>query len=104
MRKSANFTSDKRLKTVEFKPEFAGKINFYLSAVDDLLKHENDNPSVGLILCQTKNKIVFEYALRDTTKPIGISTYQITENLPENIRRNLPSIEQIEAELNETNV
>ena len=92
------------LKTVEFKPEFAGKMNFYLSAVDDLLRHENDNSSVGLILCQTKNKIVVEYALRDTAKPIGISTYQITENLPENIRRNLPSIEEIEAELNETNV
>lgn len=92
------------LKTVEFKPEFAGKMNFYLLAVDDLLKHENDNPSVGLILCQTKNKIVVEYALRDTAKPIGISTYQITEDLPENIRRNLPSIEEIEAELNEINV
>lgn len=92
------------LKTVEFKPEFAGKMNFYLSAVDDLLRHENDNPTVGLILCQTKNKIIVEYALRDTAKPIGISNYQITENLPENIRRNLPSIEKIEAELNEINV
>jgi len=92
------------LKTVDFKPEFAGKMNFYLSAVDDLLKHETDNLTVGLILCQTKNKIVVEYALRDTAKPIGISTYQITENLPENIRKNLPSIEEIEAELNEPDV
>ena len=60
------------LKTVEFKPEYAGKMNFYLSATDDLLRHETDNPSIGLILCRTKNKIVVEYALRDTAKPIGV--------------------------------
>jgi hypothetical protein len=86
-----------------FKPEFAGKMNFYLSAVDDLLKHEDDNPSIGLILCKTKNKIIVEYALRDSSKPIGVSTVQLTENLPEEIRRNLPSIEEIEAELREMN-
>jgi predicted nuclease of restriction endonuclease-like (RecB) superfamily len=87
------------LKTVEFKPEYAGKMNFYLSAADDLLRHETDNPSIGLILCRTKNKIVVEYALRDTAKPIGVSEYQLTENLPENLRGNLPTIEEIEAGL-----
>ncbi len=87
------------LKTVAFKPEFAGKMNFYLSAVDDLLKHADDSASIGLILCKTKNKIVVEYALRDTTKPIGVSEFQLTESLPENLRGKLPTIEEIEAEL-----
>ena len=87
------------LKNVEFKPEFAGKMNFYLSAVDDLLKHTDDCASIGLILCKTKNKIVVEYALRDTAKPIGISEFQLTESLPENLRGKLPTIEEIEAEL-----
>ncbi|MBA2735294.1 MAG: DUF1016 domain-containing protein [Pyrinomonadaceae bacterium] len=87
------------LKNVEFKPEFAGKMNFYLSAVDDLLKHADDCASIGLILCKTKNKIVVEYALRDTAKPIGISEFQLTESLPENLRGKLPTIEEIEAEL-----
>ncbi len=89
------------LKTVDFKPEFSGKMNFYLSAVDDLLKHADDNPSIGLILCKTKNKIIVEYALRDASKPIGVSTVGLTENLPEEIKRNMPSIEEIEAELSE---
>jgi len=87
------------LKNVEFKPEFAGKMNFYLSAADDLLRHETDNPTIGLILCRTKNKIVVEYALRDAAKPIGVSEYELTENLPENLRGNLPTIEEIEAGL-----
>ncbi|CAN5698945.1 hypothetical protein BH20ACI4_BH20ACI4_28870 [soil metagenome] len=84
------------LKTIDFKPEFAGKMNFYLSAVDDLLKHTDDNSSIGLILCKTKNKIIVEYALRDTTKPIGVSTIHLTENLPNEIQGNLPTIEEIE--------
>jgi len=87
------------LKNVEFKPEFSGKMNFYLSAVDDLLKHADDCASIGLILCKTKNKIVVEYALRDTAKPIGVSEFQLTESLPENLRGKLPTIEEIEAEL-----
>lgn len=87
------------LKSVAFKPEFAGKLNFYLSAVDDILKTENDNPTIGLILCKSKNKIEAEYALRDINKPIGISEYQITKNLPNNLKSTLPSIEDIEEKL-----
>jgi len=84
------------LKSVAFKPEFAGKLNFYLSAVDDILKTENDNPTIGLILCKEKNKIEAEYALRDINKPIGISEYQITKSLPNDLKSRLPSIEEIE--------
>jgi predicted nuclease of restriction endonuclease-like (RecB) superfamily len=87
------------LKTVPFKPEFTGKMNFYLSAVDDLLRHADDKPSIGMILCKTKNKIVAEYALRDTNKPIGIAEYKITEMLPENLKGSLPTIEELEQEL-----
>ncbi len=88
------------LKTSEFKPEFAGKMNFYLSAVDDLLRHEKDEPSIGLILCKTKNKIIAEYALRDLKKPIGVSEMQILESLPEKMEGLLPTIEKLEEELN----
>jgi hypothetical protein len=82
-----------------FKPDYAGKMNFYLSAVDDLLRHPDDQPSIGIILCKSKNAIIAEYALRDTTKPIGISGYRATESLPANLRNNLPTIEDLEAEL-----
>lgn len=84
------------LKSVAFKPEFAGKLNFYLSAVDDILKTENDNPTIGLILCKEKDKIEAEYALRDINKPIGISEYQITKILPNELKSKLPTIEDIE--------
>lgn len=87
------------LKKGEFKPEYAGKMNFYCSAVDDLLKHESDKPSIGLILCETKDKVFAEYALRDTYKPIGISEYELTRSLPENLKASLPSIEELEREL-----
>jgi predicted nuclease of restriction endonuclease-like (RecB) superfamily len=87
------------LKAVEFEPEHAGKMNFYLSAIDDLLKHPNDNPSIGLILCKTKDHVLAEYALRDVTKPIGLAQYHVTEALPENIKTALPTIEELEAEL-----
>jgi hypothetical protein len=87
------------LKAVEFQPEFAGKINFYLSAVDDLLRHPDDSSSIGIILCKSKNKIVAEYSLRDTNKPIGVSSYQLTEALPDSLQGNLPSIEELESEL-----
>ena len=87
------------LKNREFKPEYAGKINFYLSAVDDLIKHPTDNPSIGLILCQDKDSVTAEYALRDMNKPIGLANYYITENLPKNIKTELPTIEELEAEL-----
>jgi len=87
------------LKMEPFKPEFAGKMNFYLSAVDDLLRHEDDQPSIGLILCREKNRLVVEYALRDTRKPIGVSAYRITARLPERLRGSLPTVGQLEAEL-----
>jgi predicted nuclease of restriction endonuclease-like (RecB) superfamily len=87
------------LKKGAFKPEYAGKMNFYCSAVDDLLRHPTDQPTIGLILCENKNKIVAEYALRDTHKPIGISEYELTRTLPSNLKPSLPTIEEIEEEL-----
>lgn len=85
----------------EFKPEFAGKMNFYLSAVDELLKHEKDEPSIGLVLCKSKNKFIAEYALRDMKKPIGVSEMQLLEELPKNLKGNLPTIEELEKGLGE---
>lgn len=87
------------LKSGKFKPEYAGKMNFYLSAVDDLLRHPSDNPSIGLILCRSKVGVLAEYTLRDMTKPIGLAEYRLDEQLPENIKTALPSIEELEAEL-----
>ena len=87
------------LKMGSFRPEYIGKMNFYLSAVDDLLKHPTDQPSVGLILCKGKNKIIVEYALRDTTKPMGIAEFRHLTALPEGLKGSLPTIEEIEAEL-----
>lgn len=87
------------LKKGEFKPEYAGKMNFYLAVVDDKLRHSADATSIGLILCQDRNHIVAEYALRGATKPIGISEYELTRALPANLQSALPTIEQIEAEL-----
>ena len=88
------------LKDKDFKPEYAGKMNFYLSAVDDLIKHENDQPSIGLILCKNKNNVLAEYTLRDMSKPIGLAEYRLRESLPENLKIALPTIEELEAELN----
>jgi len=87
------------LKMGEFQPEFAGKMNFYLAAVDDLLRHSDDQPSIGIILCKEKNKVIVEYSLRDMTKPIGVSEHQLTQNLPESLVDQLPSIEALEEEL-----
>jgi len=87
------------LKIGEFHPEYAGKMNFYLSAVDDLLRHPDDQPSIGILLCRTQNRVIAEYALRDVHKPLGVATYQLQEALPEDIRSNLPSIEDLEAGL-----
>ncbi len=78
------------LKTGEFKPEYAGQLNFYLSAVDSQLKHEWDNPSIGLILCKNKNNVVAEYSLRDMSKPMGVSEYRLTRELPEDLKNQLP--------------
>ena len=89
------------LKAEDFKPEFSGKMNFYLSAVDDLLRHPDDQPSIGIILCKSKNKVVAEYALRDLGKPVGVSEYYLAETLPKRLQESLPTIEQLEAELKE---
>ena len=83
------------LKTGEFTPEMAGKMNFYLSAVDDLLKGKNDNPSIGLILCKDKNKFSVEYALKDINKPIGVSSYELKKYLPNDILKELPTEEEL---------
>ena len=84
------------LKTGEFKPEYAGQLNFYLSAVDGILKKEQDNPSVGLLLCKSKNDLVAEYSLKDMSKPIGVSAYLVTSMLPEDLEKQLPSVEDIQ--------
>jgi predicted nuclease of restriction endonuclease-like (RecB) superfamily len=86
-------------KKGKFKPEHAGKLNFYLSIVDDKIRHPSDQSSVGLLICQDKNKIVAEYALKDINKPIGISEYQLTSAIPENFKGSLPTIEELEKEL-----
>lgn len=89
------------LKVSEFQPEFSGKMNFYLSAVDDLLRQPDDQASIGIILCKEKNRVVVEYALRDTRKPMGIAEYRLrlTEKLPERLEGNLPTTEELESEL-----
>jgi len=87
------------LKTGPFKPEYAGKVNFYCNVVDEQMRHATDNPTIGLILCQDKKHIVAEYTLRGMNKPIGISEYELTRALPEKFKSVLPSIEEIEAEL-----
>jgi len=89
------------VKVTDFQPEFSGKMNFYLSAVDDLLRHPDDQPSIGMILCKSKNKVVAEYALRDIRKPVGIAEYRLTEALPKRVRQSLPTIEALETELKE---
>jgi predicted nuclease of restriction endonuclease-like (RecB) superfamily len=87
------------LKTGPFKPEYAGKLNFYCNVVNDQLRHEQDQPTIGLILCQTKDNVLAEYALAGIDKPIGVSSYELTRALPQNLQSALPTVEQIEAEL-----
>ena len=87
------------LKNTRFIPEYAGKLNFYLSAVDSLVKSEDDNQTIGILLCRDKNNIETEFALRDINKPMGVSEFQLTEILPENLKSSLPTIEEIENEL-----
>ena len=84
------------LKTGEFKPEYAGQLNFYLSAVDGIVRKDADNPSIGLLLCKSKNDLVAEYSLKDMSKPIGVSEYKITSTLPEELERELPSVEDLQ--------
>ena len=83
------------LKNTKFKPEYAGKINFYLSAVDDIIKSDLDNPSIGIILCREKDKFSVEYALKDINKPIGVSSYEISKYMPKDIIDKLPTEEDI---------
>jgi predicted nuclease of restriction endonuclease-like (RecB) superfamily len=87
------------LKMTEFKPEYSGKMNFYVAAVDDLLRHPDDQPTIGIILCKSRNQTVIEYALRDMNKAIGVSTYHLGDSLPERLQANLPSVEQLQQEL-----
>lgn len=87
------------LKAGAFKPEHAGQLGFYLSAVDAQMRNGDDGPTIGLLLCKSRNKVVAEYALRDSSKPIGIAEYQLIEALPEELQTSLPSIEAIEQAL-----
>lgn len=87
------------LKAGKFKPEHLGQLSFYLTAVDAQFKHPQDGPTIGLLLCKSKNKVVAEYALRDNARPIGVAEYQLVESLPPELQTSLPSIEQIEREL-----
>ena len=87
------------IKGGEFKPEYAGKLNFYLAAVDETLKHPSDQPSIGLILCKSKTEVIVEYALRGTTTPMGIAEFTHLLKLPDEFKGTLPTIEELEAEL-----
>ena len=87
------------LKVVEFQPEFAGKMNFYLSVVDDQLKTDSDHPSIGIILCKNKDKLEVEYALQGMSKPIGVSEFTVTPSLPAELKSTLPTVEEFENEL-----
>jgi predicted nuclease of restriction endonuclease-like (RecB) superfamily len=87
------------LKADKFKPEHIGQLGFYLTAVDRQVKSEHDGKTIGLLLCKNKNQVVAEYALQDSTKPMGVAEYQLIESLPENLQTGLPSIAQIEREL-----
>lgn len=89
------------LKAREFKPTDAGQLNFYLSAVDDHFKEEIDGPTIGILLCESQDRIIAEYALRDISKPMGVSEYRRTKLMPKELKKNLPTIEEIEAELSD---
>ena len=88
------------LKTGKFIPEYAGKLNFYLSAIDDKLKHELDNPTIGILLCKERNKLTAEYALKDIDKPIGVSEYKLSDFVPAELADTLPSVDDIEKRIN----
>ena len=88
------------LKMGDFRPEYSGTMNFYVSAVDDILRHGQDQPTIGIILCKTQNKTIVEYALRDVTKPIGVSLYRTGTTLPADLKGDLPSVEELEAQIN----
>tara|TARA_R110000744_G_scaffold88464_3_gene172490 strand:- start:5030 stop:6076 length:1047 start_codon:yes stop_codon:yes gene_type:complete len=87
------------LKNTKFIPEYAGKLNFYLSAVDDALKKDSDHPSIGILLCRDKNNLEVEFSLRGMSQPMGVSEFNLTETLPESLKSSLPTIEEMEREL-----
>lgn len=87
------------LKVVDFEPEHAGKLNFYIKAVDEQLRQVGDNPTIGILLCKNRDKLVAEYALSDINKPMGVTEYELTQSLPEQFKSSLPTIEEIEAEI-----
>jgi len=89
------------LKRGKFMPEYAGKVNFYCTVVDDVLRQEHDNPTIGLILCQTHDRVVAEYTLRNVQTPIGVSEYELTRSLPDDLKSSLPTVEEIEERLEE---
>jgi predicted nuclease of restriction endonuclease-like (RecB) superfamily len=90
------------LKVSEFEPEHAGKLNFYIKAVDEQLRRDGDMPTIGILLCKGKDRVVAEYALSDIHKPMGVSEYELVRSLPDELRSSLPTIEQIEAELQQS--
>lgn len=87
------------LKATDFKPEHAGQLSFYLTAVDRQVKSDQDNPSIGLLLCRKHNRLVAEYALSAVNQPIGVAEYQLTQSIPSELQGSLPTIEQLETEL-----
>lgn len=87
------------LKNTIFVPEYAGKLNFYLSAIDTLIKEEDDKATIGILLCREKNNIEAEFALRDINKPMGVSEFELTQVIPENLKSSLPTIEELESNL-----
>ena len=92
------------LKSTEFKPEYAGQLSFYLTAIDEKLKMNNDNPTIGLLLCKDKNNIVAEYTLRDMNKPMGVSSYRIKDALPNDLEKSLPSLNKLIETINEEKI
>src|SRR3989338_5042499 len=92
------------LKAGDFKPEYAGKLIFYLSAIDNSLKHKEDNPSIGIVLCKRKDKVIAEYSLKDMSKPMGVSEYKIVRSIPEKLKASLPTIDELESELSKSKV
>ena len=86
---------------IQGKPEYAGQLNFYINIVDDQLRGENDNKTIGLLLCKGKDEVVAQYALTGYAQPIGVSDYQLSKAIPENLKSALPSIEEVEEELSQ---
>lgn len=87
------------LKTTEFKPEYSGQINFYVNVIDDQLRHPDDQPTIGIVLCKSRKQAIVHYALRGMSQPIGVSTYELGDALPESVQKSLPSVEQLQMEI-----